>query len=60
MTYEYICQNCSHNWEQEQKITENAIKECPNCNKQTAKRLISKNSSFILLGSGWASEGYKS
>jgi putative FmdB family regulatory protein len=57
MTYEYTCTNCKHNWEEHQKITAAATKICPACNKDTAKRLISKGQGFILSGSGWFKSG---
>lgn len=59
MTYEYACTSCSHEWEAEQKISDGALTTCPNCQEETAKRLISK-SSFILQGGGWYREGYSS
>lgn len=58
MTYEYICKNCSHTWEVEQKITDQAINICPKCNQLTAKRLISGGTGFELKGPGWSSDGY--
>jgi putative FmdB family regulatory protein len=58
MTYEYECNNCGHQWEFEQSIKDQAITTCPNCNQETAKRLISK-SNFILQGGGWAKDNYK-
>lgn len=57
MTYEYICTNCNHEWEAEQSIKDSALKNCPKCYHDTAKRLISK-SNFILNGSGWAKDNY--
>jgi len=57
MTYEYQCTACKHEWEEDQKITEQHIGICPKCKSQTAKRLISK-STFILNGNGWAKDGY--
>lgn len=58
MTYEYECKNCNHEWQTEQKITEDAVKDCPSCNQATAVRLISSGN-FILKGGSWAKEGYK-
>lgn len=55
--YEYKCEACQNEWEETQKITDEALKTCPSCKKETAKRLIS-NTSFILTGGGWAKEGY--
>ncbi len=57
MTYEYTCTSCNHEWEAEQSIKDDALKFCPNCSRETAKRLISK-SSFVLQGSGWAKDNY--
>lgn len=59
MIYEYACTDCSHEWEAEQKMSDEALKECPECKKETAKRLISK-SSFVLKGGGWYADGYTS
>ena len=58
MTYEYECTNpeCKHTWEEDQRISAQAISVCPQCKQQTAKRLISK-SSFILVGDGWFNKG---
>jgi len=58
MTYEYMCKSCGHNWEQEQKISEEPIKTCPECKKDEAERLISRGNGFILVGGGWASSNY--
>lgn len=60
MTYEYLCSECNYEWEQEQKITDNVIEECPKCGKRTVKRLISCENGFILKGGGWYREGYSS
>ncbi len=60
MTYDYVCVECGHTWEQEQSIKSNPEKVCPKCGKETAKRLISANGSFILVGGGWAAGGYSS
>ena len=58
MIYEYMCESCEHEWEEEQKITDERIEECPKCKELTAKRLISDGGNFILIGSKWASSGY--
>ena len=55
--YEYICESCGHEWDEQQKINDSKIKICPHCNKESARRMISK-SSFVLCGGGWAREGY--
>jgi putative FmdB family regulatory protein len=62
MTYEYICtnQNCKHSWEQEQSITSEAVKICPLCKQETAKRLVSGGLGFQLKGDGWFKDLYSS
>lgn len=59
-TYEYECtnQNCKHQWEIEGKITSPAEKVCPQCEQETAKRLVSGGQGFQLCGSGWFRDGY--
>jgi len=59
ITYEYLCTNCAHTWEEKQNISDEKIKTCPECKNDTAQRLISAQNGFILKGGGWAKEGYK-
>ena len=57
--YEYQCAACGHEFEREQRISEDPIKKCPKCGKQKAKRLISRTS-FVLKGGGWYGDLYAS
>jgi putative FmdB family regulatory protein len=57
-TYEYVCKACKATWEADQKISEPALKDCPECGKPQAKRLISGGTNFILTGGGWADTQY--
>lgn len=57
--YDYLCKQCGHEWEVEQRITEDPIKKCPTCGALEAKRLISKTS-FVLKGGGWYNDLYSS
>jgi putative FmdB family regulatory protein len=57
--YEYICRACEHEFEREQRISENPVKKCPACGAMKAKRLISRTS-FVLKGGGWYSDLYSS
>jgi len=59
MTYEYKCDCCGYEWEEDQSIKDDPISICPKCNEELAKRLISSGNAFILKGGGWASTGYK-
>jgi putative FmdB family regulatory protein len=60
MYYDYMCTECKHEWEEEQKITDDALKKCPACKKEAAKRLISGAPAFVLAGGGvgWGRNGY--
>jgi putative FmdB family regulatory protein len=57
--YEYICKACDHEFEREQRISDNPLKKCPECGGMKAKRLISRTS-FVLKGGGWYSDLYSS
>jgi putative FmdB family regulatory protein len=59
-TYEYACTSCTHEWEFEQSIREDPLKECPACHRPTARRQISRGTGFILKGGGWYSDLYSS
>ena len=58
-TYDYQCQKCGFEFERTQRITEDAIKTCPECKSRKAKRLLSAPN-FILKGGGWYADGYGS
>jgi putative FmdB family regulatory protein len=60
MTYDYLCTSCGHAWEAEQRISEPALKQCPSCKQDTAKRQVSGGAGFILKGGGWYSDLYSS
>jgi putative FmdB family regulatory protein len=57
--YEYSCRACGHEFEREQRITEEPVKTCPKCRAAQAKRMISRTS-FVLKGGGWYSDLYAS
>ncbi len=46
-TYDHECQNveCKHEWEDIYSIVKDPPKVCPKCNQETARRVISGNSS---------------
>ena len=39
--YEYACQACGHRLEVMQKMSDEPLKECPQCHKAELKKLIS-------------------
>jgi putative FmdB family regulatory protein len=49
--YDYECENCGR-FEKMQKISEDALKECPVCGGEV-HRLISKNVGIVFKGSGF-------
>lgn len=49
--YDYRCENCGC-FEKMQKITEEALSECPSCGGKV-QRLISKNVAIVFKGSGF-------
>lgn len=57
MTYEYQCKACGHEWQAEQKITEEAQKVCPACGEEKAQRLISGGVGTVFKGTGWFKTG---
>ena len=57
--YEYACEKCKHEFEVEQRISDDPVRTCPECRARKVKRLISRTS-FVLKGSGWYSDLYAS
>jgi len=49
--YEYVCNDCGHEFEALQKISDAALKTCPACEKGSLKKKISAPG-FRLSGSG--------
>lgn len=63
-TYEYVCNNCQHQFEQFQSMKARPIRKCPECGKLSLQRLIGAGAGIIFKGSGfyqtdYRSEGYK-
>ena len=57
--YEYECKACGHRFEAIQKISDDVLTECPECNKPELKKLISA-AGFRLKGGGWYETDFKS
>lgn len=56
--YEYRCESCSHQLEKLQKISDEKLVDCPQCEQPTLKRLVSA-AAFRLKGSGWYETDFK-
>jgi len=56
--YEYRCDECAHQEEHLQKISEKPLSKCPACGKKAYKKLLSA-AGFQLKGSGWYATDFK-
>lgn len=57
-TYEYKCTQCKHSMEVFQKITEDALKLCPNCGHETLRRGPGGGIGVQFHGSGFYKNDY--
>lgn len=57
--YEYQCQACGHVLEALQKLSDDPLKECPECSKPELRKMISA-AGFRLKGGGWYETDFKS
>lgn len=57
--YEYECKACGHQYEVIQKMSDEPLTDCPECEKPELKKLISA-SAFRLKGGGWYETDFKS
>jgi len=57
-TYDYICVDCSHEFEEFQKMSDPVIEKCPQCNG-TVKRKISGGAGLLFKGNGFYITDYK-
>ena len=57
--FEYICDNCGHEFETLQKISEAPLKKCEACGAKKLRKKISA-AGFRLSGSGWYETDFKS
>ena len=56
--YEYQCEDCGHQLEVMQRMSDDRLTTCPSCNKEALKKLISKVG-FQLKGTGWYETDFK-
>ena len=56
--YEYQCDACDHQMEALQKMSDEALTDCPSCSQPGLKKLISA-AGFRLKGSGWYETDFK-
>ena len=58
-TYQYECQACGHDFEEQQTMSDPKLTECPKCGKKKLVRLIGSGSGMIFKGSGFYETDYK-
>jgi putative FmdB family regulatory protein len=56
--YEYECKACGHQLEAFQKMSDDALIECPQCHKPDLTKLVSA-AGFQLKGTGWYATDFK-
>ena len=58
-TYDYICNDCEKIYEYFQTMSDAPIRECPECKKNSLRRVISGGTGLIFKGSGYYLTDYK-
>ncbi len=56
--YEYQCEGCDHKMEKIQKMSDEPLVDCPQCQKPKLKKLVSA-AAFRLKGQGWYETDFK-
>ena len=56
--YEYQCEACGNRLEKLQKLSDDHLKDCPECEQPRLKKLVSA-AIFRLKGSGWYETDFK-
>lgn len=58
-TYDYICAQCDHEFEVFQRMSEESLKECPECHQPALKRKIGLGAGIIFKGGGFYETDFK-
>ena len=56
--YEYQCEKCGHQLEKLQKMSDDPLKGCPECEEPALRKLVSA-AAFKLKGTGWYETDFK-
>lgn len=56
--YEYQCGACGHAFDALQKISDEPLTDCPECNKAALQKQVSATS-FQLKGTGWYATDFR-
>ncbi len=58
-TYDYLCGDCGHRFDEFQGIKEEPLKKCPKCGKPSLRRQFGTGAGLIFKGSGFYITDYK-
>jgi putative FmdB family regulatory protein len=58
-TYDYVCSECGYRFEEFQQMKDEPLKICPQCHKETVRRLIGGGNGFLFKGSGFYTTDYR-
>lgn len=56
-TYTYKCNECEHQFDIIQKISEDKLTDCPECEKKALEKIISAGGGVQFKGNGWFNKG---
>lgn len=59
-TYEYLCEGCSHKFDEFQSMSDEPLTKCPVCKKKKLRRLFGTGAGIIFKGSGFYETDYRS
>jgi putative FmdB family regulatory protein len=58
-TYEYVCQSCGHDLEVFQRMSDDPLQICPDCEAPSLKRKIGRGAGIIFKGGGFYETDFK-
>ena len=58
-TYDYVCDACEHAFHAFHAMSDEPLKECPECGRESLRRLIGAGAGIIFKGSGFYETDYK-
>ena len=56
--YHYVCEACGHDMEALQKISDEPLRDCPDCGRPSLRKQVTA-AAFRLKGSGWYETDFK-
>ena len=59
-TYDYVCEECDHEFELFQTITDSPKRKCPECGRMRLRRLFGTGAAIVFKGSGFYQTDYRS